>query len=339
MGICIEARNLSKMFTSPKRYREIFIHPFKKKYTKVLNNISIKIKKGELYGLLGPNGAGKTTLIKILCTLIHPTTGTAYINGMDITKQGEKIKNEIGYVLSDERSFYWRLTGKQNLKFFAGLNNICGKEAEKRIENLMEFLDLSENAGQMFKDYSTGMRRKLAIARGLIHEPKIIFMDEPTSGLDPVITQKMKQLIKEKLVRQENKTVIFATHNLHEAEELCDSIAVIDKGKIITEGSIEQIKFSYNPFKSYLIGLKDFDHTLLKNIQEVKNVKKVKPISCGLSPSTYTIEIELFNNNGDDHKLLQEIIGIGCKVTLFCEKQNSLDNLFSTILDVEKDLI
>ena len=159
-------------------------------------------------------------------------------------------------------------------------------------------------------------------------------MDEPTSGLDPVITQKMKQLIKEKLVQKENKTVIFATHNLQEAEELCDSIAVIDKGKIITEGRLEKIKFRYNPFKTYLIGLKDFDHTLLKNIQELKNVKIVKPISCGLSPDTYTIEIELVNNNGDDHKLLQEIIKIGCKVTLFCEKQNSLDHLFSKILDI-----
>ena len=112
MDTCIETHHLSKRFPVTKRYRELILHPFRKNYITVLSDVSIKIRKGEIYGLLGPNGAGKTTLIKILCALIYPTSGTVYLNGMDIAKQGDKIKKKIGYVLSDERSFYWRLTGR-----------------------------------------------------------------------------------------------------------------------------------------------------------------------------------------------------------------------------------
>ncbi len=339
MDICIETHHLSKRFPHTKRYRELILHPFRKNYITVLSDVSIKIRKGELYGLLGPNGAGKTTLIKILCALIYQTSGTVYLNGMEITKQQDRIKKKIGYVLSDERSFYWRLTGRQNLKFFAILNNINGREAEKRIDNLLEFLDLGANADKMFRDYSTGMRRKLAIARGLIHDPEIIFMDEPTSGLDPVIAQKIRKLIKEKLVRQEKKTVIYATHNLHEAEELCDSIAIIHKGKIKTEGNLEQIKSGFNTSKSYFIGLRDFEHSVLKNIQDLGIVKKVKPIPLKSISDTFQIEIELVNKNGNEHRLLQEILGLGCKISLFYEKQTSLENLFPQIIGIEKDIV
>lgn len=320
-----------------KSYRELILHPFKKSYFTAITDINLKIRKGELYGLLGPNGAGKTTLIKILCTLIYPTSGTAFLNGKDITKHGDIIKKQIGYVLSDERSFYWRLTGRQNLRFFAILNNIGGREAEKKIDSLLEFLDLGAKADQMFRDYSTGMRRKLAIARGLINNPEILFMDEPTSGLDPVISQKIRKLIREKLVGQEKKTVIFATHNLHEAEELCDSIAVIYKGKIKTKGPLEQIKSSFNASKSYLIDLKDFKHSMLKRIQELELVRQVKSIPPRSISDTFPIEIELINNNGDGYRLLQEIIGLGCKISHFSEKPTSLENLFPKIISTEKD--
>ena len=339
MSICIETHHLSKEFPVTKSYRELILHPFRNNYITAIADINIKIKKGELYGLLGPNGAGKTTLIKILCSLIYPTSGTACLNGMDITRQGDKIKKKIGYVLSDERSFYWRLTGRQNLKFFATLNNINGKEAEERINHLLEFLDLGANADKMFRDYSTGMRRKLAIARGLINRPEIIFMDEPTSGLDPVIARKLRKLIKEKLVKQEKKTVIFATHNLHEAEELCDSIAVIHKGKIKTEGNLEQIKLGANGSKSYFIGLKDFERSVLKNIQDLEIVKKVKPIPLKSNSDTFQIEIEMVNHNGNEHRLLQEMLGLGCKISLFYEKQSSLENLFPKIIGTEKDIV
>jgi ABC-2 type transport system ATP-binding protein len=339
MSVCIETYNLTKRFPVTKRYRELILHPFKKRYVTAINDISIKIRKGELYGLLGPNGAGKTTLIKILCALIYPTSGTAFLNGTEITKHGDKIKKKIGYVLSDERSFYWRLTGRQNLKFFAVLNNISGKEAEKRIDGLMEFLDLGANADQMFRDYSTGMRRKLAIARGLINSPEIIFMDEPTSGLDPVIAQKIRKLIKEELVGQKRKTVIYATHNLYEAEELCDSIAVIQKGKIKTKGHLDQIKSSFNTSKRYLIGLKDYKHSMLDSIQELEIVNKAQPIPIRSNSDTFQIEIELVNNNGGEHRLIQEIFGLGCKISLFYEQQSSLENLFPKIINSEKDII
>ena len=339
MSICIETQNLFKRFPATKRYRELILHPLKKRYVTAVNGISLKVRKGELYGLLGPNGAGKTTLIKMLCTLIYPTSGTAYINGAEITKQGNRIKRKIGYVLSDERSFYWRLTGRQNLKFFAVLNNISGREAERRIDALLEFMELGANADQMFRDYSTGMRRKLAIARGLINNPEIIFMDEPTSGLDPVISQKIRRLIKEQLVGQEQKTIIYATHNLYEAEELCDSISVIQNGKVIATGSLEQIKSRFSTSTSYLMGLKDFNHSMLKSIQGLELVKQVRPIPSKSISDIFQIEIELNNSNGDGPRLLEEMIVLGCKISHFYERQASLDDLFPKIINSEKDRV
>jgi ABC-2 type transport system ATP-binding protein len=339
MDICIETHHLYKRFPATKRYRELLLHPFRMNYFTVLSDVSINIRKGELYGLLGPNGAGKTTLIKILCSLIYPTSGTVFVNGMDITKQGDKIKKKIGYVLSDERSFYWRLTGRQNLKFFASLNNVIGREADKKIDHLLAFLDLGANADKMFRDYSTGMRRKLAIARGLINNPEILFMDEPTSGLDPLINQKIRVLIKDQLVGHENKTVILATHNLHEAEELCDNIAIIHKGKIQTEGSLRQIRSAFNLSKSYLLGIKDFEQSLLKKIEDLEVVNKVKPIPFGSTSDTVQLEIDLVNRNGNQDRLLKEILGLGCNISLFCEKQPSLENLFPRILGTDTDSV
>lgn len=261
---CIETDNLTKKYPVIKGYGGLLLHPFRKKEIVAVNKVNIQIKKGELFGLLGSNGAGKTTLIKILCTLVLPTSGRAFVNGMKVTKDGKRIRKIIGYVVGDERSFYWRLTGRQNLKFFAKLNNIAHREAGLRIEKLLSDTELTRDADKMVKDYSTGMRKKLAIARGLLTNPEIIFMDEPTNGLDPISAQKVRRLIREKFVGEEKKTVVFATHNLHEAEELCDRIAIIHGGEEQISGTVEEIKRKFNSDKKYIIELRRPEASILK---------------------------------------------------------------------------
>lgn len=231
MSYSIETYDLTKRYPATRGYKDLVFRPFAKKEVTALSNINIQIKKGELVGLLGPNGAGKTTLIKILCTLVLPSSGKAFIHGYEVEKDERKIKKIIGLCIHDERSFYWRLTGRQNLRFFAKLNNISGKEAEEGVKHLLEFVGLAHEADRVFKDYSTGMRQKLAIARGLLTNPEIIFMDEPTNGLDPVTAHKLIHFIREKLVEEGLKTVVFASHNLHEVEILCDRIIEVDKGQ------------------------------------------------------------------------------------------------------------
>lgn len=262
----IETYDLTKRYPATWGYKDLIFLSFTKKEVTAIRYLNIQIKKGELVGLLGPNGDGKTTQIKILCTLVLPSSGKAFIHGYEVEKDEREIKKIVGLCINDERSFYWRLTGRQNLKFFARLNNISGKESEERVKRLLEFVGLAHEADRMFKNYSTGMRQKLAIARGLLTNPEIIFMDESTNGLDPATAQKLIHFIREKLVEEGHKTVVFASHNLHEVEILCDRIVVIDKGEVRITGSIEEIKRTFCSDKKYRLDLKGTQNGLLKKI-------------------------------------------------------------------------
>ncbi|MDW7681682.1 MAG: ABC transporter ATP-binding protein, partial [bacterium] len=196
----IETENLSKVFPQVKKYRDIFLHPWRKNETVALKNITLQVKQGELFSLLGPTGAGKTTLLKILCNLVLPSSGRAMVNDFDVEQQGAAIRQSVGYVFSDERSFYWRLTGRQNLLFFAHLNNFFDNQAEQRVEQVLQISGASDFADNVFKNYSAGQRQKLAIARGLITDPPILLMDEPTRSLDPEAAKRLREFIRERMV-------------------------------------------------------------------------------------------------------------------------------------------
>jgi ABC-2 type transport system ATP-binding protein len=231
MSHIIETFDLTKRYPQIKRYHEIVIHPFQKREITALDGVNIRVKRGEVFGLLGPNGAGKTTLIKTLCTLLLPNEGRALVNGYDIVKEEREVKRCIGYVVNDERSFYWRLTGRQNLGFFAMLNNLTPDRANRRIDEVLQLVGLEANGDKRVKDYSTGMKQKLAIARGMLSDPEVLFLDEPTRSLDPMIAKSLREFIRRNIAEGQGKTVFLSTHNLGEAEELCDRLAIIDRGK------------------------------------------------------------------------------------------------------------
>ncbi|MFQ6082433.1 MAG: ABC transporter ATP-binding protein [Candidatus Aminicenantia bacterium] len=239
----IETKNLTKYFTASTNLIDFFPRAFSKRpIVKAVDGVNIKIEKGEIFGLLGPNGAGKTTLIKMLCSLIIPTKGEAYVNGFEIVKNGEMVRRSIGLVTGEERSFYWRLTGKQNLKFFGALYNMKSKEINKKIDYLVELLEMQEYIDIRFDEYSTGMKQHLAIARSLLSDAKILFMDEPTKSLDYYSANKLRQFIKERIVGQDKRTVFFTTHNLQEAGDFADRIALMDRGIIKACGTVSELK-------------------------------------------------------------------------------------------------
>ncbi|HWP92644.1 MAG TPA: ABC transporter ATP-binding protein [Thermodesulfobacteriota bacterium] len=333
MSYAIETHDLTKNFPVIKRYREMIVHPFRRKEITALQEVNIQVRKGELFGLLGPNGAGKTTLIKILCTLVLPTSGKAFVGGLDVTKEGRSIRRIIGYVISDERSFYWRLTGRQNLKFFAKLNNIPNSEADTRIDRVLEFLELADNAERMFKDYSTGMRQKLAIARGLLTNPEIIFMDEPTRSLDPITVQNLRTLVKDKIVGEEKKTVVFATHNLQEAQDICDRVGIIHKGQLKAVGSVEEIRRKLGTDKKYVMKLKALEYESLKKIISVSSVRKIRFMENGSHPDYIQIEVETADGDGSIPSLIKQIVDAGAKVYSLHEEETSLEELFSRVID------
>jgi len=328
----IETVNISKTFNQVKGYRDIVLHPFRKKRIIALKDINIQVNKGELFCLLGPNGAGKTTLIKILASLILPDKGKAYINGYDVVKDGKHAKKLIGYIVNDERSFYWRLTGRQNLNFFAILNNLPSSKAQRRINEVIDLTGLRGVADKMFKDYSTGMKQRLAIARGLITDPQILLMDEPTKSLDPLTAQNLRKFIKKKLVGKDKKTVFLATHNLAEAEELCDRIAIINHGKIKACGTLAEIRALLGIRKRYFIELKNITDSLVNKLKDLPSVDKVlcKQFDPSLN-NQLKLEITI-DENGDISKVIEYIISSGGRVLSCCPHKPPLIEIFSQIL-------
>jgi ABC-2 type transport system ATP-binding protein len=206
-----------------------------------LEELNLDIAEGELFGLLGPNGAGKTTLIKILCSLILPTAGTAWVFGHNVQKEEQVIRELVGLIGADERSFYWRLTGRQNLEFYASLYHVPRRQRGQRIEEVLHKVGLASEADVRFQNYSTGMRQKLAIARGLLSQPRVLFVDEPTRSLDPLSAQAVRNLLR-KEVDEVGRTVVFATHNMEEAEATCDRVAILNHGRLITSGSVPELR-------------------------------------------------------------------------------------------------
>ena len=241
MSWAVETTALTKYFPNTPGWRNLFFRGYPAR--PALDGVELRVGEGELFGLLGPNGAGKTTLVKILSTLIQPTSGNARVNGYDLS-QDIAIKATIGLVTSDERSFYWRLSGQQNLEFFARLQGIPGDQVKERVAAVMEQVGIEDVAEQRFMVYSTGMRQRLSIARALLKEPRLLFLDEPTKGLDPLATRRLRQLIRDELVERHGITVLLTTHDLEEAEILCDRIAIMHQGKLRAVGTMEELRRS-----------------------------------------------------------------------------------------------
>jgi len=231
----IEARDLHRTYktsTGTIRRRSLEVE--------AVRGVDFSVEKGELFGLLGPNGAGKTTTIKMLITLLIPTSGSASVLGFDVVKDAREVRKRIGYVFGGERGVYERLSGLDNLRYFAELYGVPGKEIRPRIEELLELVGLKGREKERVEGYSRGMKQRLHVARGLLHDPPVVFLDEPTIGLDPVGARELRATIAS--LTDAGKTVLLTTHYMFEADALCDRIAVITRGKIVAEGTPSDLK-------------------------------------------------------------------------------------------------
>ncbi len=213
-----------------------------KNFNLAITNINLQIKRGELFCLLGPNGAGKSTLIKILACLILPTVGTAKICGHDILKEENKVKSSVGLISGDERGFYGRLTLRQNLDFFAALYNLSVAQAKSKIGELSRLLGISGQLHKQFQESSSGIKQRLALMRGLLNDPAVLLMDEPLRSLDYCTRINLMGFIKEKLVREQGKTILFATHNISEVEGFASRIAIMHNSEIRVCGTLEELR-------------------------------------------------------------------------------------------------
>ncbi len=238
----VEVRGLEKTFRLRRNKKELLTPWRPRRETRALVGVDLTVERGELVALIGPNGAGKTTLLDVLATLVLPTSGTAKVEGFDVERQAGEVKKRIGYVLTEERSFFWRLTVRDNLMFFAALQGRFGAAAKARIEQVAESIGLADQLDREFSALSAGQKQRVAIARGLLPDPPVLLFDEATRSLDPGRAERVRRVVRERLVEAENKAVVFATHDLDEARDLSDRIVCMARGAIACEGRYADVE-------------------------------------------------------------------------------------------------
>ena len=265
-----------------------------------MDDVSFDIQEGELFGLLGPNGAGKTTTTKMLTTLLIPTAGTASVKGFDVVKDADQVRRRIGFIFGGERGLYWRLSGIDNLRYFASLYNVDPDETKKRIAYLLDMVGLTGRGDEKVQGYSRGMKQRLHVARTLLHNPDILFLDEPTLGLDPVGAREFRQVILN--LQSEKKTILLTTHYMFEADALCDRIAIINHGRIIaldTPGGLKSRVHDMNVVEVETFGIPDATLEKLRSL----------PFVDALSVEDYDQKQMLLIQTGRGAEAVPDILG------------------------------
>jgi ABC-2 type transport system ATP-binding protein len=234
--VVVQAVGLTKRFPLRRGLKETILHPFDRGATTVVSDVSFSANAGEFLGLLGPNGAGKTTLLKMLSTLIIPDAGSATVEGYDVVRDGAAVRSLVAPCLAMERSLYHRLTARQNLEVYADLQGLKRSERAARVEDALRAVSLSDTGEKLVGQFSSGMLQRMLIARALLTRPRLMLLDEPTRSLDPISAREFRAFLREELAQERGCAVILATHNAEEAFELCDRVAVLNKGRLLASG-------------------------------------------------------------------------------------------------------
>jgi ABC-2 type transport system ATP-binding protein len=323
MTIAIETTDLKRSYISITG----IIHQ-KKKEIIALNGVNLSIQTGELFGLLGPNGAGNTTITRILSTILLPTSGTARVFGLDVVKSAGQIRPRIGLVFGGERGLYWRISGRDNLQYFANLYKMEPDISKKRIPEMLELVGMTERANERVETYSRGMKQRLHIARGLLHDPEALFLDEPTKGLDPVAAREMRSVILG--LKQAGKTIFLTSHYMFEVDALCDRVAVIHQGKILTEGTPASLKDLVADLEVVELECYGVPAELIAKLREHPRVESVE---IEMRDQTQVLQIQA----PAGAELVQEFLGIlqGVQVRKVITRQPTLEDAYIKLVGKE----
>src|SRR5512138_1904309 len=335
--LAIEARQLVKKFparagtgdkngtSAPQQKRGLFAPKQPKTLFTAVNGVDLQIERGEIFGLLGPNGAGKSTTIRMLCTLLEPTSGTAQVNGFDIVKQANDVRRSLGTVLAGERSIYWKLTGRENLEYFAALYHIPPAIATKRVEELLERMELRERANELVEKYSTGMRQRIAIAKALLARPPILLLDEPTLGLDPQAARRVRELIAE--LKQEGDTILLTTHYMEEADQLSDRIGIIDTGKVIALDTPEGLKRRIDQQEIIRLELTGWHDEIAKKLKSITGIEHMTTRQQG-EADLWEVNLHAQNSRIALPRIVEHISGNGTRLVNMNIVKPSLEDVF-----------
>jgi len=321
----IETHDLTKRFRQLRGYRDLLLYPLRERAHLAVDAVTLRIERGELFGLLGENGAGKTTLIRMLSTTLVPTSGRATIGGRDVAHEPLAVRRLVGLVSGDERSFYWRLTGRQNLEFFAALYRVPRQVARDRIARLLDTLGVAEFADQRFNTYSTGTRQKFGLARGLLTEPQVLFLDEPTRALDPIAADEVRAYVTLHVARELGTTVLIATHTLSEAEAMCDRLAIIRHGRVYASGSMDDLKRAMQLSDVFELDLRGHESRVREAVSRVRGIRRLEIAATG---DDLRLTLELESANGTMNELLGAVIASGAEVRSSSIRRPTLDDVY-----------
>ncbi|HDS09400.1 MAG TPA: ABC transporter ATP-binding protein [Firmicutes bacterium] len=331
----ISAENLTKSYPTDVGLFRIFK---KAPMVHALRNVSFNVYNEEVFGILGPNGAGKTTLVKILAGLIIQDSGTVNIFGKDTVKKSDFIRNRIGIITGDERGFYWRLTGKENLLFFGTLSNLPPKIIKERIPMLLDIVNLKDAANLMFKEYSSGMKTRLQLARAMLTDPDILLLDEPTKSLDLEGREKFIQLLQNPILNKK-PTVILATHSLSEAERLCSRYIILKKGEKVITGDITDIRKFLRLNNHIFLSISSPEHDVVKKvIEKIKAIPALKTIRVESSVPHADINLTYSDNS---LSFIQQLLNTfkeegKCEIVSLNLNSKDLKEIMHMLLELEK---
>ncbi|HMF33060.1 MAG TPA: ABC transporter ATP-binding protein [Candidatus Lokiarchaeia archaeon] len=300
-------------------------------FIEALRKVNLKVKEGEIMGVLGPNGAGKTTLIKILSTMVIHDEGEVIVHGIDVKKEPTKVLKKLQAILPESRGFNWRLTGRQNLEFYALLYGLREVETRERINYLLDLTGMADRADDGYQRYSTGMQRKLLLCRALLRNTPTLLFDEPTAGLDPTAAAEFRNLLVEKLAREEKKTILLSTHNMAEAESICDRITILDKGQVIACDTPENVRYMIVDANIFTVTFSEAAYTeeqakLVKKLGDISGIHNVTP---EVSPDNAFLGISVqVDKNIDIAGIMDPILKSGLKIQSINTQEPTLEDAF-----------
>jgi ABC-2 type transport system ATP-binding protein len=333
--VAVSVRNLSKRFRVRRRFADVLRHPFRKQYMQALNDVNCEIRSGEFFGFLGSNGAGKTTLFKILATLVSPDQGTVTVDGLDVTANAAGVRRVLTPVIADERSLRWRLTSRENLRLYAVLYGIPSRQVARRVDEVLEVVGLDPSDTKLAGRFSSGMRQRLLIARALIPQPKVLLLDEPTRSLDPVSARNLRTFLREEICKRHGCTILLATHTAEEAFELCDRVAILDRGRPVAVGEAAalQLRFGENRFR---LCTRTPDHPALEVLARkdvIRNVTVRVIDEAGWTTLDMDVPSDAPGALESAAQVVQYLVGAGVEVARFERIELSLGDLIQRVVE------
>ena len=329
--VSVTVRDLTKRFPVRRGWVRAMLHPFSTDLVTSVDSVSFEVRRGEFFGLLGPNGAGKTTLLKMLATLITPDAGNAEVEGVDVAVDPARTRRLVAPVIASERSLYWRLSARENLELFAHLWNVPRRAVGARVEEVLAVVDLQGTGSKMVGQFSSGMMQRLLIARALLAEPRVLLLDEPTRSLDPISARAFRRFLREELAVRRQCAVIIATHSAEEAFDLCDRVAVLDRGRLLSVGVASELARDLAGDR-YVVWTTQPDHPALLPLAIARDKGEAAPVAMRAMDGWSPVELQLVGGPEEASGVLQRLVASGVPVAALERVPVSLASLIESVV-------